>query len=318
MYTAISVFIGYILDIIFGDPYWMPHPIRIIGKLISILDNKFNKETNKPSTKVFLGGLMVCLVILFSVAVPAVILFVVYKIHFALGIVIESFMCYQILSTKCLKVESMKVYKALVKEDIEEARYAVSMIVGRDTDNLDEEGITKATVETIAENTSDGSIAPLIYMIIGGPILGFFYKAINTMDSMVGYKNDKYLYFGKIAAKLDDIVNYIPSRIAAIFMIFSVGLNRLDITNAFNIYVRDRYNHSSPNSAQTEAVCAGGLGIRLAGNASYFGKIVEKPYIGEELRKIEREDIILANRLLYTTATVVWLLGLAIRCLLIL
>ena len=207
-------------------------------------------------------------------------------------------------ATKCLKVESMKVYKALKKDDLEGARYAVSMIVGRDTQVLDATGVAMAAVETVAENTSDGVIAPLIYLAIGGPILGFMYKAINTMDSMVGYKNDKYMYFGRCAAKLDDVVNYIPARISALLMIavsFLPG-KAYDGKGAWRIWRRDRRKHASPNSAQTEAVCAGSLGVQLAGDASYFGKIVKKPTIGDAHRPVEYEDIKRANGLLYRTA----------------
>ena len=197
-----------------------------------------------------------------------------------------------------------KVYKALKKDDLEGARYAVSMIVGRDTQVLDATGVAKAAVETVAENTSDGVIAPLIYLAIGGPILGFMYKAINTMDSMVGYKNDKYMYFGRCAAKLDDVVNYIPARISALLMIavsFLPG-KAYDGKGAWRIWRRDRRKHASPNSAQTEAVCAGSLGVQLAGDASYFGKIVKKPTIGDAHRPVEYEDIKRANGLLYRTA----------------
>jgi len=201
-------------------------------------------------------------------------------------------------------VESMRVYKCLKQEDLEAARQAVSMIVGRDTATLDEVGVAKAAIETVAENTSDGVIAPMLYTALGGPVLGFLYKAVNTMDSMIGYKNDKYLYFGRAAAKLDDIVNFIPARISAYLMIFSAFMSGkcFDGRNAFKIYKRDNRKHASPNSAQTEAVCAGALRIQLAGDASYFGKIVKKPYIGDAYRKVESEDIKRANRLMYLTA----------------
>ena len=237
-------------------------------------------------------------------AVPGGILYLAYHISFYLGLAVESFMCYQILATKSLKVESDRVYQEIQTGDIARARKAVSMIVGRDTQNLTIEGVTKAAVETVAENTSDGVIAPLFYMVIGGALLGFGYKAVNTMDSMVGYKNDRYLYFGRTAAKLDDIVNYIPARISALLMVISCFFcgKEFDGKRAWYIFKRDRYNHASPNSAQTEAVCAGALGIRLAGNASYFGKIVQKPYIGDAERAVETEDIKRANRLLYATA----------------
>ena len=197
----------------------------------------------------------------------------------------------------------MKVYYALREGDIEKSRYAVSMIVGRDTKCLDEAGITRAAIETVAENTSDGVIAPVIYTFLGGPILGFAYKSINTMDSMVGYHNDKYEYFGKAAAKLDDIVNFVPARLSAVFMIMAAffGGKEYSFQRALKIFKRDRFNHKSPNSAQTESACAGALSVKLAGDASYFGKIVKKPFIGDDIRQIEFDDIKRACRLMYLT-----------------
>ena len=193
----------------------------------------------------------------------------------------------------------MKVYDRLKNGTIEEARYAVSMIVGRDTSELTEEGVTKAAVETVAENSSDGVIAPMLYMALGGAPLMFLYKGINTMDSMLGYKNDRYLYFGRCAAKLDDLANYIPARISGWLMVAAAFLTGMDGKNAAKIYKRDRRNHASPNSAQTEAAVAGALRVQLAGNAYYFGKLYEKPTIGDKLREVEPEDIRRANRLLY-------------------
>ena len=237
-----------------------------------------------------------------SGGITFLLLYLAYHIHTVLGIVVETFLCYQMLAVKSLKDESMRVYEELKKQDLPGARNAVSMIVGRDTKSLSAAGVTKAAVETIAENTSDGIIAPLFYMAIGGPALMFLYKGINTMDSMVGYKNDKYLNFGRYAAKLDDIANYIPARISAWLMILASMCAGFDWKNAKKIFLRDRYNHASPNSAQTEAVMAGALDIQLAGNAFYFGKLYEKPTIGDALREVEIEDIPRANRLLYVSA----------------
>lgn len=301
----LPVIAGFVLDLIFGDPVWLYHPVRMIGHLISGVEKIIRSlfPSGKTGERIG-GGLLVVIVVAVSIAVPGGILYLAYHISFYLGLAVESFMCYQILATKSLKVESDRVYQEIQTGDIARARKAVSMIVGRDTQNLTIEGVTKAAVETVAENTSDGVIAPLFYMVIGGALLGFGYKAVNTMDSMVGYKNDRYLYFGRTAAKLDDIVNYIPARISALLMVVSCFLcgKEFDGKRAWYIFKRDRYNHASPNSAQTEAVCAGALGIRLAGNASYFGKIVEKPYIGDAERAVETEDIKRANRLLYATA----------------
>lgn len=248
------------------------------------------------------GGLLVLLVVGISTAAPFFILRLAYGYAWWLGLLLETFMCYQLLATKALQVESMRVYRELADGSLEGARRAVSMIVGRDTRSLDEKGITKATVETIAENASDGVIAPLFYMMAGGAVLGFFYKSINTMDSMIGYKNDKYRYFGTCAARLDDVVNFIPARLGAGFMILAAGLCGANRKNARKIYRRDRHNHPSPNSAQTEAVMAGALEIQLAGDAYYFGELHKKPTIGDDIRPVEAEDIVGANNLMYATS----------------
>lgn len=301
--SMIALAIGFALDLIFGDPHWMPHPICLIGNLIAAGEKRIRSVFPKTKGGELAGGiLLVILIVAVSTAVPIAILWAAGKVHLALRIGIEAFMCYQILSVKSLKTESMKVYHELVKEDLAGARNMVSMIVGRDTASLNLEQITKATVETVAENTSDGTVAPLLFMAIGGAPLGFFYKAINTMDSMIGYKNDKYLFFGRYAAKLDDAVNYIPARVSAFLMVIAAALLKLDYRNAWRIFKRDRFNHSSPNSAQTESVCAGALGIQLAGDAYYFGKLYSKKTIGDALRPVAYDDIRQANRLLYGTA----------------
>ena len=261
------------------------------------------------------GGILVLVVVTVSTGVPAVILSVAYKYFWQLGLALESFWCYQILATKSLKVESDRVYIALKDKGLEAGRKAVSMIVGRDTQNLTEEGVTKAAVETVAENTSDGVIAPLFYMLIGGAVLGFTYKAINTMDSMVGYKNDKYQWFGTAAAKLDDVVNFIPARVSAVLMILAAYLTGMDGKNAACIFRRDRFNHKSPNSAQTEAVMAGALDVQLAGDAWYFGKLHKKPTIGDPVREMELLDIRRSHKLLYGTAMLGLILGIILRIL---
>ena len=255
-------------------------------------------------------------VVTVSTAIPAMILSIAYKYIWQLGLVLESFWCYQILAAKSLKVESDRVYVALKEEGLEAGRKAVSMIVGRDTQNLTEKGVVKAAVETVAENTSDGVIAPLFYMLIGGAVLGFAYKAVNTMDSMVGYKNEKYRYFGTAAAKLDDVVNYIPARISAILMIIAAFITGMDGKNALRIFKRDRYNHKSPNSAQTEAVMAGALDVQLAGDAWYFGVLNKKPTIGEPVREIEIEDIRRSHTLLYVTSVLALVVGMVVKMLL--
>lgn len=308
----IAFLCGFVLDLIVGDPYWLPHPIRWIGGLIGKLEKHFLQDGNQTSkAKRKKGILTVVIVITITELLVAVMLVGAYIINPVLGIVIETVMTYQLLATKCLKKESMKVHKALLqvesgKGTIDDARYAVSMIVGRDTENLDEIQIAKAAVETVAENTSDGVIAPMFFLAVGGPVAGFFYKSINTMDSMIGYKNDRFWDFGRCAAKLDDVVNLLPSRISAWLMIFSCVFlgKKYSAVNAYRIFKRDRFNHKSPNSAQTESALAGALGIQLAGDASYFGKIVKKPFIGDKLRKIEIDDIKRANNLLYATAII--------------
>lgn len=306
-YHIIAFVCGFVLDLVFGDPHALPHPIRLIGTLIAGLEKKLLKLQMRDEKKEFYKGILLVVRILFSAgAVAALVLVVAYWLHPVAGIVVESVMTYQILATKCLKDESMNVYQCLNEQGLEAGRAAVSMIVGRDTNVLDETGVVKAAVETVAENTSDGVIAPMLYTALGGPVLGFVYKAVNTMDSMVGYKNDKYLYFGRAAAKLDDVVNFIPARISAYLMIAAayIGGKAFDGKRAYHIYKRDRRNHASPNSAQTESVCAGALGIQLAGDASYFGKVVKKPYIGDAHRAVEREDIVRVNRLMYVTAVI--------------
>ena len=296
---------GFFLDFIFGDPAWLCHPVRLIGKGISFGERQLRRlcSSNKRGRGLVATGavLWVCIAGI-SFLLPLGLLILAQKIHPVLRFVLETFWCYQIIAARCLCKESVKVYDRLKADDLPGARRAVSMIVGRDTENLSAEGVTKAAVETVAENTSDGVTAPLIYMLIGGAPLGFLYKAVNTMDSMLGYKNDKYLYFGRIPAKMDDVFNYIPSRVTALFMIVAAFFCGMDGKNAWRIYRRDRRKHASPNAAQTEAVCAGALRVRLAGDAVYFGKLYKKEFIGDNLRPIEPEDIKRTGRLMYVTA----------------
>lgn len=318
-YSFIALVIGFLLDLILGDPYWLWHPIRGIGNLISVTEKLLRRIFPKTKQGELLAGvLLVILVVGISAGIPTVLLVLVFRWNRYAGILLEAIMCYQLLATKSLKVESMKVHNALQAGDLERGRQAVSMIVGRDTKPLSQEGIVKAAVETVAENTSDGSIAPIIYMAIGGPILGFCYKAVNTMDSMVGYKNDKYLYIGRAAAKLDDLLNYIPARISAYLMIGAAAIRGLPAKKAWSIYRRDRYNHASPNSAHTEAVTAGALEIQLAGDAYYFGKLYPKKTIGDNIRPVEIADIKKANELLYITAILGLLLCAGLKLLFIL
>ncbi len=306
-YHLIAFVLGFLMDQIIGDPMNFPHPIRLIGNMIHLLDKKLLGKTEgkkRNEKNEFIKGIILCIaVLLVTVSVTGCVMFAAYKLHPYAGIAVEAILTCYILAAKSLRDESMKVYDALQNKTLEDARYAVSMIVGRDTAVLDETGVTKAAVETVAENTSDGVIAPLIYTFIGGPVLGFAYKAVNTMDSMVGYHNERYEHFGTAAAKLDDVVNFLPARISAILMILAAFICGSDYsgTGAYKIFIRDRFNHKSPNSAQTEAACAGALSIRLAGDASYFGKIVKKPFIGDDIRPVEKKDIKRACRLMFMT-----------------
>lgn len=294
---------GFLLDFIFGDPVWLYHPVRVIGNFISFGEKTLRKIFRKtPGGELAAGAVLWFLTAGLSFLIPFAVLAGAQMLHPVLRFLIESFWCYQILAARCLVNESGKVYDRLKENDLPGARKAVSMIVGRDTENLTVEGVTKAAVETVAENTSDGVTAPLLFLILGGAPLGFLYKAVNTMDSMLGYKNEKYLYFGRFPARMDDVFNYIPSRTTALLMTAAAFLTGMDGKNAWKIYLRDRRKHASPNAAQTEAVCAGALRVRLAGDAVYFGRLYKKEYLGDSLRPIEAEDIRRAGRLMYVTA----------------
>ena len=297
--------LGFFLDLLFGDPYWMWfHPIRLIGHLIAYLEKVLRRCFKKSkSGEIMAGGILVVCVTGISFGIPAVLLFLCGRIHGILALAVESVLCYFIFATRSLKVESMKVYQALQEGSLADARYAVSMIVGRDTDCLDETGVAKAAVETVAENTSDGIIAPMCYMMLGGALLGLLYKSINTMDSMIGYKNETYRYFGRVAARLDDVANFIPARISALLMLLASWLlPEFDGKNAWKIYKRDRKKSASPNAAQTEAVCAGAMRSRILGDASYFGIVHHKETIGDAIEAVAPQKIIEVNRLLYATA----------------
>lgn len=307
---ALPMLVGFVIDFFIGDPYNFPHPIRAIGTLIAKLE-KFVRSRFKNLRR---GGTFLALTVLIvSTLIPLAVLFVCYKINIFFGLAVESVMCWQLVAARCLQKESMKVCHAVEEKNIEKARQAVSMIVGRDTDVLDETGIVKAAVETVAENTSDGVTAPIMYIALGGAPLGFFYKAANTMDSMIGYTNEKYIDIGRFAAKLDDVLNFIPSRLTALVMILSAYMLGADGKNAARIWKRDRRKHASPNSAQTESVCAGALNIRLAGDAYYFGELHKKEFIGDDIRTPESEDIRRANRLMYCTSVIVLIVGAALR-----
>ena len=316
-HRAFSILAGFLLDCFFGDPHFLPHPVRFMGSLIAFLEKRLNKPADSPKIQRFKGFFLVFLVILAIFSVSLGILLVCRRcrrIHPILFVAIESILCYQCLAAKSLCGESMKVYRALKICDLLGARSAVSMIVGRDTDIPDEAGVAKAAVETVAESTNDGVIAPLFFMAIFGAVGGMVYKAVNTLDSMIAYKNERFLHFGFCAAKLDDIANFVPARISAVLMILSTFILRFfqiflppflhekfifRPINAIKIFFRDRKKHASPNSAQTESVCAGALGVQLAGDTVYGGVVEKKEFIGDKAREIEAKDIVRANALMY-------------------
>ena len=312
----LPLLIGFGIDRVLGDPHSLPHPVVLIGKTISALECVLRRIFAKTPRGERAAGAVLWLIVAFlAAAVPALLLCLCGRVSPWLRLAVESVMCWQILAAKSLRDESMKVYHELEHGSIESARRAVSMIVGRDTAALDDAGVTRAAVETVAENTSDGVVAPLLYLAIGGAPLGFFYKAVNTMDSMLGYVEPPYKDIGLVPAKADDIANYLPARLSALLMLAAGGLQHMDVKNGWKIFRRDRYKHASPNSAQTESVCAGLLDVRLAGDAWYHGVLHKKEYIGDALRQIEHEDIPRACQLMYGTTLLALLLGCAVRLL---
>ena len=316
MMTVWAVLGGFVLDALFGDPAWLPHPVVYMGKAISKLEKFLRPRLPKTPQGELLGGAIVafCLPV-GTFLLTGLVCWGAARLHPLLGLAVQMFWCGQALAARGLVQESTNVYKELKKPDLPGARKAVSRIVGRDTAELTAEGVTKAAVETVAENASDGVIAPLLYMLIGGAPLALTYKAINTMDSILGYKNEKYLYFGRVPAKLDDVANYIPSRLAGLLWVAAAAFTHNDAKGAWKIWRRDRRNHASPNSAQTESACAGALGVQLAGPAYYFGEYYAKPTIGDALRPIEPEDILRANQMMYVASSFALAWGCAFRAL---
>ena len=310
---------GFLLDALLGDPAWLPHPVVLMGRCISALEKHLRTALPKTPRGELAGGAAVAAVLpLGTLAVTGLACWAAARLHPALGLALQMLWCGQALAAKGLAQESRHVYKELAKGDLPAARRAVARIVGRDTQNLTAAGVTRAAVETVAENASDGVIAPLLYMFLGGAPLALTYKAINTMDSMLGYKNEKYLYFGRCAAKLDDAANWLPSRLAALLWVAAAALTGNSAHGAWRIWRRDRRRHASPNSAQTESACAGALGVQLAGPAYYFGEYYDKPTIGDPLREIEPRDILRANRMMYAESLLALVLGLAVRLMLVL
>lgn len=302
-WLVLSALIGFLMDLILGERGLFMHPIRMIGLMISWGEKILMKGSLTTKGRQFAAGATLSVsVILISCLFPFMLISILTIVHPLAGWVLNTYLCYQIFATRSLKTESMKVHAALVEKDLGKARRLLSYIVGRDTASLNEEQIAKAAVETVAENTADGVIAPMIFMMVGGAPLGLLYKSINTLDSMIGYQNEKYQYFGKFAARLDDVANYFPSRITAFLMILSCYLCRLNGREAIRIFLRDRWNHKSPNSGQTESVCAGALCIQLGGANTYFGQMVMKQTIGDDGRPANPDDIALTNQLMITTS----------------
>ena len=314
MWSLAALVIGFGIDLLVGDPHGFPHPVVLIGRLISALERALRRICPKtPAGERAAGAILWGAVVIVSTGVPALLLWLCSLVSPWLRLAAESVMCWQILAVKSLRDESMKVYDALESGDLTASRHAVSMIVGRDTAQLDDSAVTRAAVETVAENTSDGVVAPLLFLAIGGAPLGFFYKAVNTMDSMLGYVEPPYKNIGLVPAKADDVVNYIPARLSALLMLTAGGLMGLDISAGWRIFRRDHRKHASPNSAQTESVCAGLLGLRLAGDAWYHGVLHKKEYIGDASREITHEDIPRVCRLMTVTALLTLLLSCVVK-----
>ncbi len=304
-WSLLALVIGFLVDLLAGDPHSIPHPVVLIGKLISTAEKYARRIFPETVKGERLAGACIWIVTAgLSFVVPLVLLWLLGLISPWVRLIAESIMCWQIFAVKSLRDESMKVYYTLKNEGLAASRKAVSMIVGRDTQRLDERGVIKAAVETVAENTSDGIVAPLIFMTIGGAPLGFFYKAANTMDSMLGYVEMPYKNIGLVPARADDVLNFIPARLSALIMLLAGMILHMNIKNGWKIFRRDRYNHASPNSAQTESVCAGLLDVQLAGDAWYHGVPHKKKFIGDHIRDVESDDIPRTCRLMYVTSII--------------
>lgn len=313
MAVTCAVMLGIALDALLGDPRWFPHPVCAVGKLISCMEKLLRRLFPPRKGAMLFAGVVLWIVVCgVSFAVPFLVLRFLSRINFWLGFAANSILCWLIFARKSLSEAGQHVYRA-VKESVEEGRKAVAWYVGRDTAELTEEGVIKAAVETIAENLTDGVVSPLIYMLIGGAPLGMLYKAVNTLDSMVGYHNEKYEYLGKFSAKMDDIFNFIPARLSALCIIAGAGMLRLDNRSALRIYRRDRNLHKSPNAGQTESACAGALHIQLGGDASYFGKAVRKAAFGDPLRRVNRTDILATIDLMNAASVLALALCCAVR-----
>jgi len=305
----IDLLLGYIADLIFGDPYWFPHPVRAIGSFISSFERILRGITHTAISQKIAGFILAGVTVVISYGVVWWLLKFALSINISLFHLLDIFFIYTVLATKCLGDEAKKVYNFLRDGDINNARSALSYIVGRDTDRLDIQGICRAVIETVAENTSDGIVAPMFYLFLGGAPLSMAYKAVNTLDSMVGYKNERYINIGMASARLDDIANFLPARITAFLMVIASFLLSLDVRRGFLIMVRDGRKNPSPNSGYPEASMAGVLGVQLGGSNSYGGRIVEKPYIGDPIDTITPEHILLSIKIMYVVSLLAFVLG---------
>lgn len=308
----LDIVLGYVVDLIAGDPYWFPHPVRFIGRFISFMESLLRRLSKSPAAQKAAG------VVLVSITVAATYVFIYFLLRYALiwnrmvFHLLNIFFIYTVLATRSLGYEAMKIYRLLIKGDIKKARQALSYIVGRDTDELDPPQIIRAVVETVAENTSDGVVAPLFYLFIGGAPLAMAYKAVNTLDSMIGYKNERYLYFGWAAARLDDLANFIPARITGLLIALAAAILGYSPKAALFTMLKEGSHHTSPNSGYPEAAAAGALGIMLGGPSRYGGRLVDKPTLGRPVTAIGARHIIVAVRLMRVASLSALIIGVVI------
>lgn len=305
---AVLLAAAFALDAAAGDPPWFPHPVRGIGFLVERGEPLFRRifcgKAGTPAAERAAGAALAVSVSAFTFAFFYAAIVLALRFGRLPAFAVSVFAAYLAISPRCLRDEAVNVYRKAAAGDLAGARKAVSRIVGRDTEALSMEKVIKAAVESVAESLADGVIAPLFYLALGGPALAMLYKAVNTLDSMIGYKNERYINFGRFAAKLDDGLGWLPARIAACLMIASAAILRLDAKNALRVYRRDRFNHASPNSAHCEAACAGALGLTLGGDAVYGGVLERKPAIGDGSRLAEPADIVRAVHLMYGAAII--------------
>ncbi len=321
MRILLAALCGFALDLLLGDPRRLAamHPAVLMGRFIDAGERRLRARFSQTPRGEFCAGLVLAVSLpLGTLLLSWGLIVLLDRLWAPAGLLLRILWCWQALALKDLRVESLRVYTALTEQGLEPARRALSMIVGRDTEALDRAGVLRGAVETIAENFSDGVLSPLCYMLLGGAPLALCFKAVSTMDSMIGYRSERYLYFGRAAARLDDAANFLPARLGALLLIAAAGLCGEDARSALRIWRRDRRRHRSPNAAQCESAMAGALGLRLSGPARYFGRMTEKPYIGDARREIEPGDILRAHRLLYAGSLLGLLLLAALRLLLVL